>query len=110
MNEKTKHEETKKLITPDQISQIESCADPTMATDQICGHDLKTACALIDSISPLGAAFVLCTLKTRAQYGNPKARAIVSRAEKLEIRGVKGLCHALDEMDLYHQLAGAFRD
>ena len=91
------HEHCKREVKPEQIRGIENAADPFSAAKIVLMHDSEMACAILDSMSPLGAAFVLLIFETVFK-DDERARLIVGRAKFLEIRGANGLTQARDEM------------
>ena len=92
-------------ITRPTILEIEHANNPTLATDIVSKFTPEKACAVLDKMSPLGAAFVLCILRTRAKDGDEYAKSVIALAEQLQITGIKGLCAARDEM---YRLTGVF--
>ena len=91
------HEHCKQEVKPEQIYGIENAADPFSAAKIVLMYDSEMACAILDSMSPLGAAFVLLIFETMFK-DDERARLIVGRAKFLEIRGSNGLAQARDEM------------
>ncbi|GEM_PF-1446487 len=104
MRIKTEHEKLKKLVTKEEIERTQSFDTPQMATERILCMTPPKACALIDCLDPLTAAFVIVVIRELAHdyssgvLPNITSNAILDRAEKLDIKGLKGLCHARDEV------------
>lgn len=113
MKPNAEHEKLKKTITQGQVKRVQGCATPTLAAQEILNlEDPKMACALIDSLDPLTAAFVVMILRewSSKRMDSTKqveswATAILTHAQKLDIKGLKGLCHARDEI---FRTTGAF--
>ena len=96
-NPKASHEWYRKKITAEEVAKIEGSSNPISAAESVMRQPDGRACAIIDSMSPLGAAFVLLILKT-VMKDNPKARQVLALAGLLQIRGTQGLTLARDEM------------
>lgn len=91
------HEHCKKEVKLEQVHGIENAADPFSAAKIVLMYDSEMACAILDSMSPLGAAFVLLILE-KVFKDDERARLIVGRAKFLEIRGSNSFVQARDEM------------
>ena len=98
MNEKEIHRKVKRSITSHDIARIRDCDTPEIATNEVMRLGPISACALVDSSDPLTAAFIVNILRERANRGDKNAIAFIERADRLNIRGTKGLCHARDEI------------
>jgi hypothetical protein len=110
MNAKIKHAKLKGLVTAAEIRKTQSCSTPFMAARQVVLlKDAARSCALLDSMDPLTAAFIVHILREWAQYEAGEvanlSQAIIVLGERLKIQGLKGLCHARDEI---YKRTGAF--
>jgi hypothetical protein len=97
MNIHDEHLEIKKRVTKIDIERIVRLETPSLAAEEVMKHHVNEACALIDSLDPLSAAFVILILRERKETSS-RVKEVLERAEKLEIQGLKGLCHARDEV------------
>ena len=89
-------EHLKQSTTPEMVRKIEETTSPSIAADLISEYGPHQACALLDSMSPLGAAFILLVLRTRVR-DDKRAEEIVDLVKTLQLRATRGLTEAREE-------------
>ena len=96
--DRAEHEKAKERINRKTLKEVESAENPFTATDVVYALNPIEACALIDRVFPIMAAIIIGALKIKAEKDDAHAREIIDRAQALEIRGTKGICHERDAL------------
>ena len=92
-----KHYRIKEMISSAEVAAVENSSTPMSAVEKVLAYDYDLACALIDKMTPVGAAMVLSFLRIFYKEDH-KAGAIIALATSLGIRGTQGLVAAESEM------------
>lgn len=100
---KKEHDLIKEKISSEEARKIDLAPDPFTAVDLLIANQTPPhICAMIDKMSPLGAAMVFGVIKMRAstttgEYDVDFYSSIVKRGEELELGAIKGMTHAMNE-------------
>ncbi|HRH31152.1 MAG TPA: hypothetical protein PK950_00610 [Candidatus Paceibacterota bacterium] len=105
-----RHESFKKNHSPEFLKSLENAKDPFSALDEIINrasdysHEDRPAvcCSIIDSMSPIGGAFIFGIAKMKHLHEKDAEQKsllgnIIKLAELLELEVVKGLLYARDK-------------
>ncbi|OHA34921.1 MAG: hypothetical protein A2928_02370 [Candidatus Taylorbacteria bacterium RIFCSPLOWO2_01_FULL_45_15b] len=91
------HDKLKALVQKQQLESVCKADSPEIATNIATTGCVEMACAIIDSLDEVTAAFIIGVLRQRAESdgrGASYSSATIVRAEELQIKGLKGLCDA----------------
>jgi|SRR5579872_227404 len=91
------HWDAKEKITQELVDKVQKVKEPMDAVKIVCSYTVVEACALLDSLIPLFSALILVVINMNSRNGDIKAQQIIKRAKKLQIRGIKGVCHARNQ-------------
>lgn len=90
------------------LKDVLAAESPTAAANIIAlaMHPLEETLSIIDNLDPLTAAFVIATFRGKADdHPDPSlvcsktwAMELITKADKLRIRGTLGFCHARDQV------------